>query len=278
MEQPLAGRVALVTGGTRGIGRGCALELAAQGALVYVTGRTAREGESDLPGSLDSLRTEAATLGGRSIGLVCDHRDDAAVATLFERIRGEQGRLDILVNNAFLLPEGILPDLPFWQTPLSWWDDMLDVGTRSAYVALHQAAPLLISTGGGLVVNISSAGARDFHLHLAYTVGKCALDRITRDAARQLSPHGVAVVSIWPYFARTERLMRLNEHGDAAWNHDIQGAESPRFTGRAVAALAADDAVLSRSGRAFTSRELALAYGFVDLDGSLPAGPDSAEA
>ena len=273
----LEGRVALVTGGTRGIGRGCALELAAAGATVYVTGRTRHEGDSDLPGSLDSLEAEAASLGGRAIGVVCDHRSDEDVERAFGQVEREQGRLDVLVNNAFLLPDEIQPDLNFWQTPISWWDDMIGVGTRSAYVASHHAARLMTAKRDGLIANISSAGARNLHLHVAYTAGKAALDRMTIDTAAQLAPSGVAVVSIWPYFVRTERLLQIEESTPDDWEHDIEGAESQRFVGRPIVALANADDRLARSGGAFTSAELAIAYGLRDLDGKLPSGPRSTE-
>ena len=273
----LAGRVALVAGGTRGIGRGCALELAAAGATVYVTGRTRHEGDSDLPGSLDSIEAEARAEGGRAIGVVCDHRSDEEVASAFARVRDEQGRLDVLVNSAFLLPDTIEPDLDFWRTPIEWWDDMIDVGTRSAYVAAHHAAQLMTEQRSGLIVNISSAGARSLHLHVAYSAGKAALDRMTADTATQLAPHDVAVVSIWPYFVRTERLMQIEESAPADWDHDIEGAESQRFVGRTIVALSQADDRLARSGGAFTSAELAIAYGLTDQDGRLPSGPRSTD-
>lgn len=270
----LNGKVALVTGATRGIGRGCALELARAGAEVIALGRTRREGDHPLPGSLASLVAEAESEGGIVVPVACDLRDDEQIAQVFQRFDEPAGRLDILVNAAFLLPDDIETDLPFFETPLSWYDDMLGVGTRSAYVMLHHAARSMVKARSGLVVNISSAGARDFHLHLAYSVGKCALDRITRDGAMQLREHGVAVVSIWPYFVRTERMGVLDE---GEWNHDMAGAESQRFAGRGVVALAGDENVLERSGRVFASRELALAYGFEDVGGGLPGGPDSTE-
>lgn len=273
----MAGRVALVAGGTRGIGRGCALELAAAGATVYVTGRTRREGDSDLPGSLDSIETEARSEGGRAIGVLCDHRSDDDVERAFARVRQEEGRLDVLVNSAFLLPESIAPDLEFWRTPVGWWDDMIDVGTRSAYVASHHAAQLMTTQRSGLIVNISSAGARNLHLHVAYSAGKAALDRMTTDSAAQLAPFGVAVVSIWPYFVRTERLLQIEASAPADWEHDIEGAESQRFVGRTVVALSQAQDRLDRSGGAYTSAELAIAYGLRDLDGSLPGGPRSTE-
>jgi dehydrogenase/reductase SDR family protein 1 len=266
----LAGRVAVVTGASRGIGKGCALELGAAGATVYVTGRTLAEGGAKLPGSIASTAAEVDTAGGRGIAVACDHRDDAAVAALFARVRDEAGRLDVLVNNAFLIPKELTSGRPFWETPLSNWDDMIDVGTRSAYVASHLAAPLLVAQKAGLIVNVSSSGAAEYAWHVAYGVGKAALDRITADTARELRPFGVAVVSLWPGLVLTERTSRARETLPSL---DFSGAESQRFTGRAVVALACDPDVLARSGRAFASRQLADAYGFRDVDGGLPAGP-----
>jgi dehydrogenase/reductase SDR family protein 1 len=265
----LEGRVAIVTGATRGVGRGCALELAASGATVYVTGRTLHEGDSAYPGSLESTVAEAEKLGGRAIGVVCDHRDDQSVAALFARVEQEQGRLDLLVNNAFLIPDDIEPGAPFWQQPIDCWDDMLSVGTRSAFVTIWHAAPIMLRQRAGLIVNISSPGARYFYVHPAYGAGKSALDRLTRDAAHQLAPHGVAAVALWPYFVLTERLQRLDTE---EWGLDMEGAESLRFTGRAVLALATDPEVMQRSGRSFTTRQIADAYRFTEADGSLPDG------
>ena len=267
----LAGKVALVTGASRGIGKGIAHELASEGAVVYGTGRTHAEGDAPLPGSLPGTIAEIEADGGRAIAAPCDHRDDAAVERVFDEIERDQGRLDILVNNAFLLPEGLDPGQPFWESPISHWDDMIDIGTRSAYVASRFAARLMVPQGSGLIVNISSYGARYFHLHISYGVGKQGLDRVTKDAGRQLAPHGVAMVSLWPYFVKTERLL-LAPLGRVI---DVEGAESPRFSGRAVAALATDEQVMRHSGKALTSHRLAQEYGFTDIDGSMPgAAPD----
>jgi NAD(P)-dependent dehydrogenase (short-subunit alcohol dehydrogenase family) len=259
----LNGKVAIVTGATRGIGKGCALELGAAGATVYVTGRTLVERDDSLPGSLESTVREIRELGGRGIPVACDHADDAQVEALFERVEAEQSRLDVLVNNAFRVSSSLDPGTPFWETPLELWDDLIDVGTRSAYVATHLAARGMVARGSGLIVNISSAGAIRFFHHLVYGVGKAALDRITRDAARSLAAHGVCIVSLWPNLVKTERVMRLT-------GFDLEGAESLRFTGRAVVALAADPGVARYTGRAVTSRGLADVYGFTDVDGSLP--------
>jgi dehydrogenase/reductase SDR family protein 1 len=268
--KPLAGHVAIVTGASRGIGKGCAVELGAAGATVYVTGRTEQEGAAPLPGTIAATAAEVDAAGGRGIAVRCDHRDDEQVAALFARVRAETGRLDVLVNNAFLIPRELTGGKPFWESPISNWDDMIDVGTRSAYVASWFAAPLMVERKRGLIANVSSSGAIEYAWHVAYGVGKAALDRMTADTARELRPSGVAVVSLWPGLVLTERTSRARQ---ALPTLNFAGAESQRFTGRAVVALATDPDVLARSGRAFASRDLADAYGFRDVDGGLPAGP-----
>ena len=266
----LTGRVAVVTGATRGIGRGCAGELGAAGATVYVTGRTVEAQGSNLPGSVEATAREVSAAGGKGVAAPCDHRDDKAVEALFRRVQEETGRLDVLVNNAFIIPKELTSGKKFWELPISNWDDMLDVGTRSAYVASRFAAERMVDQGSGLIANISSSGAQEYAWHVAYGVGKAALDRLTQDTAHELRPHGVAVVSLWPGLVLTER----NEGArDSVPGLDFSGAESLRFTGRAVAALAADAGVLGRSGAALTSRALADEYGFTDIDGRLPNGP-----
>ena len=272
MTRPLEQCTAIVTGATRGVGRGVAVELAAQGAVVYVTGRTLREGDSRWPGSLESTIAEAEALGGRIIGLVCDHRDDEQVRAVFDRVRAEQDRLELLVNNAFLIPDDMDPNAPFWETGLDCWDDMHTIGARSAYVGTWQAAPIMIAQGRGLIANVSSQGARYYTLHPAYGAAKAALDRLTRDCGHELAPHGVATVSVWPSFVTTERMLALDAE---AWQLDLDGAESPRFTGRGIAALLLDPDLMQKTGRVFTTRWLAETYGFRDVDGRLPDGaPD----
>lgn len=269
----MSGRVAIVTGASRGIGKGCALELGALGATVYVTGRSVSETDHPLPGTVGATAAEIDALGGRGIAVACDHRDDAAVEALFERVRDEQGRLDVLVNNAFLIPDELTSRLPFWEVPISNWDDMLDVGTRSAYVASVFAARQMVPVKRGVIINISSSGAKEYAWHVAYGVGKCALDRLTADTAHELAPHDIAVVSVWPGFVRTERIDMAKDAGMLPASLDLSTSESPRFTGRAAATLAADPDVLRWTGQAVAARDLADVYGFTDVDGSLPAGP-----
>jgi NAD(P)-dependent dehydrogenase (short-subunit alcohol dehydrogenase family) len=269
----LDGKVAIVTGASRGIGKGCALELGAAGATVYVTARSITEDDHPLPGTIGATAAEIDALGGTGVAVALDHRDDDAVAALFERVLEAHARLDVLVNNAFIVTNELTSGLPFWEVPISNWDDMVDIGTRSAYVASVFAARAMIAAGSGLIANISSSGAQEYAWQVAYGVGKCALDRITADTAHELAPHGVSVVSLWPGFVRTERIDMGAAAGLLPDTLDLSTSESPRFTGRAVVALATDPAVARWSGHAVSSRDLADEYGFTDIDGRLPAGP-----
>ena len=264
-RQPLAGRIAVVTGASRGVGKGIARGLGEAGATVYVTGRSVDRGA--LPGTIGETAAEVTALGGKGIAVACDHGVDADVARLFERVRAEQAaRLDILVNNAFAIPDGELR-LPFWQLPIEQWDMMHRVGLRSHYVAAWHAAPLMIAQKRGLIVNVSSFGAKIQAVNVAYGVGKAGVDRMTRDMGRELEAHGVAVVSLWPGIVKTERLL---EEPDRL-GFDLTNGESPLLSGRAVAALAADEGVLARTGKPHIVAELAVAYGFTEADGTLPA-------
>ena len=258
------GEVAIVTGASRGVGKGVALALGDAGATVYVTGRTTTAGP--IPGTVAGTADEVTRRGGRGVPFVCDHADDDAVRALFDRVATEDGRLDILVNNAFAIPEGTLA-APFWELPLAHWDTMHTVGLRSHYVAAVLAAPAMLAARDGLIVNVSSFGAKVYAVNVAYGVGKAGVDRMTRDMGRELKPHGVAVVSLWPGVVRTERLLLEPER----LGYDPAGGESAEFTGRAVVALAGDPARLEKTGQALVVAELAVSYGFTDIDGAQPA-------
>jgi dehydrogenase/reductase SDR family protein 1 len=260
---PLAGQVAIVTGASRGVGKGIALGLGEAGATVYVTGRSVERGA--LPGTIGETAAEVGARGGRGIAAACDHSDDTQVANLIARVNREQGRLDILVNNAFAVPEGKLL-APFWELPIEQWDVMHRVGLRSHYVATWHAAKLMIAQKLGLVVNVSSFGAKIQAVNVAYGVGKAGVDRMTRDMGRELQAHGVTVVSLWPGVVKTERLLADPER----LGFDMTNAESPLLSGRAVAAIAEDPERLARTGQALIVAELAKEYGFTEADGSAP--------
>jgi dehydrogenase/reductase SDR family member 1 len=269
-------RIAIVTGASRGIGKGIALELGALGATVYLTGRTT-QARGPLPGTVGETAALVDSLGGRGVGVACDHHDDEQVEALVARAIGEHGRVDVLVNNVFSAPAlAQWLGRPFWELPVEAWDEVIDIGVRSHYVAARAVAPTMIAQGDGLIVNVSSSGAVQYAHTVSYGVGKAALDRMTADMAHELRPHGVAVVSLWPGLVRTELVEMgakdgaLELPGEGVF--DLRGAESPRFTGRAVAALVADSATgrMARSGLAFPVSELAVEYGFTDVDGTVP--------
>jgi len=266
MKKRLEGQIAVVTGASRGVGKGIALGLGEAGATVYVTGRSVepRNGRDALPGTIGETSDLVTAAGGRGVAVRCDHANDADVAALFERVKKDHGRIDILVNNAFAIPDGKLV-APFWELPIDHWDVMHRVGLRSHYVASWFAAPTMIAAKGGLIVNVSSFGAKIQAVNVAYGVGKAGVDRMTRDMGRELKPHGVAVVSLWPGIVKTERLLVDDRLG-----FDPSNGESPTLSGRAVAAVAGDAERMSKTSQALVVAELAREYGFTDIDGSVP--------
>lgn len=264
--------VAVVTGASRGAGKGIALALGSTGATVYVTGRTAADGDSDLPGSIATTARQITERGGVGIPVVCDHGDDAAVEALFTRVADEQGRLDILVNNAFAIPDGITSRKPFWEKGLRQ-AGVLDVGLRSSYVASFFAAPLLVR-GGKLLVNTSSFGGTCYMHGPAYGAVKAGVDKMAHDMAEDLRPFDVAAVSLWMGFLRTERTEALFEAVADNPDHPYRGltdhAESAEFPGRVIAALAASPDRMAYSGRVLVAAEAAAELGVTDIAGNLP--------
>lgn len=276
MSAPLAGKVALVTGASRGIGKGIALVLAEQGATVYVTGRTVNEGDYYLPGTVGGTAAECdargAANGGRGIAVACDHGNDAAVAALFERIAAEAGRLDILVNNAFTLSDDLLEPKGFWEKPLANLE-MWDVGVKSNYIAAWHAAQLMAPQKSGLIVAISGFAAVTYTYGVIFGTSKTAVGRMARDMAVELQPHGVASLTLWQGLTLTEKAKdNLAKMGDRMTTSitQMQGS-SVEHPGRVVAALAADPEVMKRSGGEFVTAELAQEYGLTDIDGQVIA-------
>jgi len=283
----LAGKIALVTGASRGIGKGVALELGSQGATVYITGRTLDPDANELGGTVGQTAAEVDELGGKGIAVQCDHADDAQVRAVFDQIARDHGQLDILVNNACSAQDmGRHIGQLAWEQPIEAWDEVHQVGLRSAYVASVMAAPLMVEQKSGLIVNISSMGAVSYLHSVAYGTAKAGLDKLAADLAYELQPHAVTAISLWPGLVRTELIlsqcrdngrggleMVLPKHeGDDGPDQaiDLMISESPRFTGRAIASVYLDEKRLEKTGQAFACSELALQYGYTDLDGNQP--------
>ncbi len=284
-HRPLAGRVAVVTGASRGAGRGIAQELGAAGATVYVTGRSTRARPADtygqllalselaaLPGTIDDTADEVTRLGGRGIAVACDHTQEDEVAALFTRVEREQGRLDLLVNNAWGGHEtftGVF-EAPFWEHPLANWDSMFDRGVRNHLVASRCAAPGMVRRKQGLIVT-TTFWDRGHYLrgNLFYDLAKASMTRLAFGIAQELQPHGVASVAVSPGWMRTEFVLAGHKTDEAHWQERpaLARTESPRYLGRAVAALAGDAQVLDKTGQVLRVGDLARAYGFTDIDG-----------
>jgi NAD(P)-dependent dehydrogenase (short-subunit alcohol dehydrogenase family) len=265
----LTGKVAVVTGASRGIGKGIAVALGAEGATVYVTGRTVKPGSYSLPGSVGETADEVDRRGGTGLAVHVDHADDEQVAALFDQVRREQGGLDILVNNAFALPEDLTEPGTFWEKPLSHWD-MVDVGVRSNYVAAWHAAKIMVPQKSGLVVAISGYAAVTYTYGVVFGMCKTAVDRMARDMAVELEPHDVASLSLWQgltFTERAERNLRRSPEMTKQTVTDPAVGCSPEFPGRVIAALAADPDVMTRSGGTFITAEVARDYGITDIDG-----------
>ncbi|HEX7913347.1 MAG TPA: SDR family NAD(P)-dependent oxidoreductase [Paraburkholderia sp.] len=261
--------VAVVTGASRGAGKGIALALGAAGATVYVTGRSQNEGDAPLPGTIHATAREIDALGGKGIAVACDHADDEQVRSLFERVESESGRLDILVNNATYLHDQLIQPGPFWEKSLDLVG-ILDVGLRSAYVASWYAAPLMAKRRGGLIAFTSSFGSSCYMHGAAYGAQKAGVDKFAKDMAVDLRPYDVAVVSIWMGPLRTERTTRVWEAHPDLYKEFSLVAESPEFTGNVIHALYRDPNRMTQSGQVLIGAEAALAYGIADLDGKQP--------
>ena len=263
-NQSLRGKVAVVTGGSRGIGKGIAQGLGEAGATVYLTGRSSRERDPDATLTVEETAESVNAFGGTGIPVVVDHSDDAQVEALFQRVDAEQGRLDILVNNVYQIPDPPVFSGGFWEHPVSLWDTQCGVGLRGYYVASVYGTPLMVRNRSGLIVNISSRGGREYVFSASYGVGKAGVDRMAQDFAIELKDYGCAALSLSPSAVKTEFILEQAEQGKIQL--DPNRVQSVRFSGRCVAALATDPNVMEKSGGIFTVSELADEYGFTDPD------------
>lgn len=277
----LAGNVALVAGATRGAGRGIAAALGEAGATVYCTGRTTREGRSeyDRPETIEETAELVTAAGGRGIAVAVDHLVPGQVDALVRRIDGEQGRLDVLVNDIWGAERLFEWDTPLWEHDLDSGLRLLRLAVDTHLITSHFALPLLVREPDGLVVEVTD-GTREYNEtryrnSTFYDLAKTAVSRLAFAQAEELAPHGCTAVALTPGWMRSEMMLEVFGVTEENWRdarepHFAAISESPRFVGRAVAALAADPDVRRRSGGSFSSGGLAREYGFTDVDGSQP--------
>lgn len=257
-----------MTGASRGIGKGIALQLSEAGATVYITGRQ--------EGSLKQTAAEVKERGGDCIPVICDSSKEDEIEALFERIRTEQnGRLDILVNNAYAGVQAIFDNMgkKFWETDPSMWDTINNTGLRGHYFCSVYAARLMVAQGKGLIVMISSLGGLSYIFNVAYGVGKAACDRLAADMAVELKSRGVVAVSLWPGAVKTEMISKfvMQEEQPAGIDHKLKDffvqGETPELSGRSIVELAKDKNLMSLTGKVLMNCDLARRYGFQDVDG-----------
>ena len=268
----LNGKVAVVTGGSRGVGRGIALGLGEAGGTVYVTGRTVKEktDAGKLGGTVFSAAEAVTAMGGKGIGIQCDHSDDAQVEAVFKKIGKDSKKIDLLVNNAWAGYENMREGSrltyfkPFWEQPFWRWDAMFHSGVRAAYTSSAFAARMMTKKKRGLIVNISFWSAQVYMSNTQYGVSKAAVDKMSEYMAHELKKFNVAVVSLYPGLVRTESVMKAAKH------FDMSNSESPQFIGRVVAALAADPDIMKKSGKVLVAAQEALEYSIQDIDGRQP--------
>ena len=279
--------IAIVTGASRGGGRGIAVELGAIGATVYVTGRTtraeantdayraflAKAGWGGMPGTIDDTAEQVTAAGGQGIAVRCDHGDPEQVRALFERVEREHGKLDVLVNNAWGGHETQTVehlDKPFWEQPIAHWQSMFDHGVKNHVIACQAAAPLFVRQRSGLVVT-TTYWDRGHYIkgNLFYDLAKATMNRLAFAVAEELRPHGVTSLAVAPGWMRTEIILAAFKTDEDHWRDvpPLARTESPRYLGRAVAALARDENVHAKTGGVHLVGNLAREYGFTDIDG-----------
>lgn len=261
--------VALVTGASRGAGRGIAIALGSHGCIVYVTGRSEKTGDASLPGTIYETAAAVTAAGGKGIAVRVDHSDDAQVQALFEQIKNEQGRLDILVNNAAAIHDELTTPGNFWEKPLAL-GNLMDVGLRSGYVASYYAAPMLVQQRHGLIVFTSASGAVHYVYGPAYGAHKAGMDKFAADMAVDFKDFNVAALSIWMGALQTDRLKMVIESDREKYGYLENITETPEFTGHVIWALFNDPDLMSLSGQTVIGAEMAVKYGIQDAGGRQP--------
>uniref|UniRef100_A0A3P9KEQ6 Dehydrogenase/reductase (SDR family) member 1 n=2 Tax=Oryzias latipes TaxID=8090 RepID=A0A3P9KEQ6_ORYLA len=267
-EMALSGWVCVVTGASRGIGRGVALQLSEAGATVYITGRQEK--------TLKQTAAEVSERGGKCVPVICDSTKDKDIEELFERIKRDQdGRLDLLVNNAYAGVQNIFENMEkkFWETDPSVWDSINNAGLRGHYIFSVYGARLMVAQGRGLIVTVSSMGGLKYLFNVAYGVGKAACDRLAADMAVELKSRGVVSVSLWPGPVQTELVTQFMEEGDPSVGQGRQmsnifaNGETTEMSGNCIVNLAKDKDIMSLTGKVLMTCDLARRYGIKDIDG-----------
>ncbi len=264
-----APKVAIVTGASRGAGRGIAIALGAHGCTVYVTGRSEKQGDASVPGTIYETAEAVTAAGGKGIAVRVDHADDAQVKALFEKVEREQGRLDILVNNACAIHDMLSAPGNFWEKPLAI-GDMINVGVRSGFVASWYAAPMMVKQGKGLVVFTSAPGAVHYVFGPAYGAHKAGVDKMAADMGVDFKGSGVAALSIWMGSLATERLLAMIEADPVKFGHLENTLETPEFTGEIIWALTNDPNLGELNGQTVIGAEMGRKYGVPDKNGKYP--------
>ena len=282
MSKPLAGKVALVAGATRGAGRGIAVALGEAGALVYATGRSTRDrrSEVDRPETIEETAELVTAAGGEGTAVAVDHLDSEQVGALVERIDSEQGRLDLLVNDIWGSEHLFEWDTPVWEHDLGQGLRLLRLAIDTHLITSHHALPLLLRRPGGLVVEMTDGtaayNADHYRVSLFYDLAKTSVIRMAWAQGQELGPRGATAVALTPGWMRSEAMLEHHGVGESNWRDATERtphfciSESPRYVGRAVAALAGDADVGRWNGQSLSSGQLAQVYGFTDLDGTQP--------
>jgi len=255
-------QVAVVTGSSRGIGKGIALALAEQGCTVYATGRTIGDGDR----TIDTTARQVTEAGGEGHAIRCDHGDDDDIARLFEQIGQEAGRIDILVNNVYKIPSPPAWGGGYWDHPISIWDDQVGIGLRAHYVASWHAAGLMFESDNARMLNVSSPGGQSYHFSSSYGAGKAGLDRLTADMAIELEPKGIPACVLYPGSVSTEFIQDAAEEQGM----DLSQSQTPLLVGRAATSLLMSDDMMSRTGTIQWVEDLIAEFDLFDENGSRP--------
>ena len=259
----LKGKIAVVTGASRGIGKGTAIALGEQGATVYVTGRTTGDGER----TIDTAAREVSDAGGEGRAIRCDHGDDAQIEALFKQIGEEVDHIDILVNNVYKIPSPPAWGGGYWDHPIQVWDDQVGIGLRAHYVASWHAAQLMFASPAAAMINISSPGGQSYHFSSSYGAGKAGLDRLTADMAVELEPKAIPAVVLYPGSVATEFILDVA----AQQEMDLSQSQTPLLVGRSVAALLTSDNLMARSGSIQWVEDLVEEFDLFDENGKRPS-------